>query len=64
MSTDTRRLERSQPMWWEILPWLAFLVCLGATVGVYQHRHRRQERRLGEAPATTERDDRIRRLTR
>jgi hypothetical protein len=39
-------------MWWEILPWLAFVLCLGATVGVYQHRHHQQERQLNEQRAT------------
>jgi hypothetical protein len=52
-------------MWWEILPWLAFVLCLGATVGVYQHRHHQQERQLDEPPpALPSQDDQADRLTR
>lgn len=50
-------------MWWEFLPWLAFLLCLGTTVAVYQHRHRRQLRQL-RPPPTVGHDDQARPLSR
>jgi hypothetical protein len=41
-------------VWWPFIPWLLFLLALGATFVGYQHRHRQQQHRTEAAPSTAE----------
>jgi hypothetical protein len=41
-------------MWWPFIPWLLFLLALGATFVVYQRRHGQRQRRSAAVSSTTE----------
>jgi hypothetical protein len=44
-------------MWWPFIPWLVFLVALGATFVVYRHRHQGQQRQPDAVPPSPEEAD-------
>lgn len=44
-------------MWWPFVPWVLFLIALGATFVVYRYRHQHQKRGPDTVPWAAEEAD-------